>query len=172
MIRPEEYGLSLRFTATNLSEATCHNVVAFPCLGFPSEDFSDDRLERTFILSEEGLIRVADTDRGTGDPRRTHYHIPGRAPLRYFAEPFWGAASKTAAAGGAILRTRADGRFTVGTSWENVCEIFQNEDEHHHCMHSLPTLGDLDPGETRTVRGRIVLVEGGPQDALHWLRNP
>ena len=31
-------------------------------------------------------------------------------------------------------------------------------------------LGDLEPGETRTVRGKIVLVEGGPEAALERLK--
>ncbi len=72
--------------------------------------------------------------------------------------------------GGAILRTGAGGRWTIGTDWETVAEIYHNEDSHHHCIHSVSALGDLEPGETKAVRGRIVLVDGGPQDALDLLR--
>jgi predicted GH43/DUF377 family glycosyl hydrolase len=166
-----EHGLALRVTVRNLSERTLHNVVAFPCLGHPTPNFRDEAMERTFIVTAAGLTALADTDRGTGDPIRTHYIVEGMRPMRFVGVPFWGEPSATRAAAGAILRTSACGRFTVGTSWEAVCELFHNEDA-HHCIHSVPTLGDIEPGDTRTVRGRIVLVEGGPPAALDLLSAP
>jgi len=75
---------------------------------------------------------------------------------------------ETVAACGAILRTSEDGRFTIGTNWERVCEVFHNEDD-HHCIHSLGAIPLLEPGETRTVCGKIVLVEGTPEQALKML---
>ena len=50
-----------------------------------------------------------------------------------------------------------------------MCEIFHNEDS-HHCIHSVPSLGCLKPDEERTVRGRIVFAAGGPSKALALLR--
>ena len=167
---PSSAGLDLRFTATNLTDATLHNVTAFPCLGHPSESFQDDAMTRTFIVTDAGLTALKDTDRGSGDPVRTHYVVRGMRPKRFVGVPFWGEASATPAAAGAILRTDKSGRFTVGAAWESVCELYHNEDA-HHCIHSVPTLGDVEPGETKTVRGRIVLVEGGPQAALDALRS-
>jgi len=168
MLIPAEHGIDVRFTATNLGETTLHNLVAFPCLGRPSLGFQDEEMVRTFIVTDAGLTALKNTDRGTGDPVRTHYVVRGMPPMRFVGTPFWGEASATPAAGGAILRTSADGRFTVGAAWEQVCELFHNEDD-HHCIHSVPTLGDLGPGETGTVRGRIVLVEGGAEAALALL---
>lgn len=164
-ISPAEHGLDLRFTATNLSDQTLHNVDNFPCLAAKSENFWDNDLERTFIVTEGGMTPLRETDRGTGDPRRTHFHIPGQRPRRFFGEPFWGQPSKTKALNGAILRTRIDGKFTIGTAWENVTEIFHNEDP-HHCIHSVATLGDINPGETKTACGKIVVVEGGVEEAM------
>jgi predicted GH43/DUF377 family glycosyl hydrolase len=168
LITPSADGLDLRFTATNLGDRTFHNVVVFPCLGYPTVNFQDDRLERTFLVTDHGLTALRNTDRGTGDPRRTHFRIPGRAPMRFYLPPFWGEPSRTAAMSGAILRSRNDRAFTIATSWEQVAEIFHNEDD-HHCIHSLASLGDLAPGETKTVRGKIVLVEGGPEMAMERL---
>ena len=164
-ISPAEHGLDLRFTATNLSDQTLHNVDNFPCLAAKSENFWDNDLERTFIVTEGGMTPLRETDRGTGDPRRTHFHIPGQRPRRFFGEPFWGQPSKTEALNGAILRTRIDGKFTIGTAWENVTEIFHNEDA-HHCIHSVATLGDINPGETKTACGKIVVVEGSVEEAM------
>lgn len=156
-ITPSERGLELLFTAENLTERTFHNVVVFPCLGYPSGELEDETLQRTFIITESGLTPLSRTDRGTGDPRRTHYRVAGRRAIKFVGEPFWGRSSETVALRGAILRTSRDGTLTVGFNWRQACEVFQNEDA-HHCIHSCPTLG-----ESRTARGRIILVRAHPQ---------
>ncbi|MBI3987776.1 MAG: hypothetical protein HY343_12695, partial [Lentisphaerae bacterium] len=79
-----------------------------------------------------------------------------------------GEAGATEAETGAVLRVSADGRWCVGTVWEGACEIFQNGDG-NSCIHSVPSVGDLQPGETQTVTGRLVFVEGGPEAALKRL---
>ena len=165
MISPSADGLSLKFTATNTGDQTLHNLIIFPCLGHPSENFEDHDLERTFIVTRDGLTPLKDTDRGTGDSCRTHFRIPGQSPMRFVGTPFWGEPSQTEAVNGAILRTRSDGKFTIGTIWENVAEIFHNEDA-HHCIHSVATIEKLEPGETQSVCGKIVLIEGGPEELL------
>ena len=167
-ITPSEHGLDLRFTVTNLTDLPFHNLDNFPCLGHPSPPFEDVALERTFIVTAAGLTPLKDTHRGSGDPRRTHFHLEGGVARKSFGASFWGEASETVAACGAILRTSEDGRFTIGTNWERVCEVFHNEDD-HHCIHSLGAIPLLEPGETRTVCGKIVLVEGTPEQALKIL---
>lgn len=169
-IRPCEHGLEIELAARNIGGRTFHNVVAFPCLATTCPQFHDDTLERTFIVTDAGLTALKHTDRGSGDPVRTHYVVAGMRPMKHCAEPFWGKASVTAAAGGPIIRTGADGQWTIGASWQRVAEIFQNEDSHHHCLHSVPTLDDLEPGQTKTVKGRIVLVQGPADAALKLLR--
>ena len=171
IIRHVAYGLEIVFTATNTSDAPFHNVTAFPCLGHPSAAFRDDGMERTFIRTGAGWAALRDTDRGGGDPVRTHYHVSGMQPKRFFGEPFWGEASATVADHGMILRVSEDGRWTIGTNWERVAEIFHNEDA-HHCIHSVPSLGDIAPGDTATVKGRIVFVEGGVEAAAELLAFP
>jgi len=168
-LTPAAHGLDLAFAARNVGKRPLHNIVAFPCLGRPSPNFQDSELKRTFILTEQGLTPLEDTDRGTGDPCRTHFRVADCHAMKFFAEPYWGQASKTVAVDGAILRTRDDGKFTIGTRWEKMCEIFHNEDS-HHCIHSVPSLGCLKPDEERTVRGRIVFAAGGPSKALALLR--
>jgi hypothetical protein len=168
-LTPSEHGLELRFSATNLSERTFHNVVVFPCLGHPTDNFQDQRMERTFIVTSDGVTPLCKTNRGTGDPVRTHYHVAGKCPMRFVGVPFWGEASSTTAACGAIMRTSSNGNFTIGCAWENVSELFHNEDD-HHCIHSVASLGDIAPGVTATVRGKVVLVQGGPEDALALLQ--
>ncbi len=163
-----EYGLALKFTAANRSAQTFHNVVGVPCLGTPSDSFRDPDLERTFVLTSAGLTRLKDTDRGTGDPCRTHYLVEGQPAIRFCGKSFWGELSATPLKCGAILRTSVDGRFTVGTVWDAVAEVWDNQDA-HGCIHSNFALGHLAPGETKSVKGRVVLAAGGPEAALELL---
>jgi len=50
-----------------------------------------------------------------------------------------------------------------------VAEVFYNEDP-HHCMHSVAIVGDVEPGQSRTVRGKIVLIAAGPEAAFELLQ--
>lgn len=163
-----EHGLDMKFTAKNVSDRAFHHVVGIPCLGFPSDNFLDPAMERTMLVAEDSFLRLKDTDRGTGDPCRTHYRVEDEQGIRFYAAPFWGEASATVVKTGAILRTSEDRRFTIGTAWERVAEVWDNQDA-HGCLHSNFTLGDLAPRETKSVCGRIVLVEGGPENALKLL---
>lgn len=169
LVNHTEQGLALAVTVHNFSDRTFHNVIAFPCLGGMSGAFLDPRLDRTFIVTDRGLTPLRETDRGGGDPIRAHYHVRGRRPLRHYTPAFWGEPSATFAEEGVILRTSADGRFTIGTSWDDVSELFQNGDS-NACIHSVPTLGDLPPGATRTVKGRIVLLAADAAATLRVLR--
>lgn len=170
VIRHADFGLEISVTAKNIGERTFHNVTAFPCLSALSPAFHDNGMERTFIVTESGLAALGKTDRGSGDPVRTHYGVKDRVPMAALAKPFWGDASSTVAVDGAILRTSADGRWTIGTNWEGGAAVYHNEDANHHCIHSVPNLGDIQPGETKSVRGRLVFVEGGPQDGWRLLQ--
>jgi len=162
-------GLELRFTAVNTGDRTLHNVVGVPCLGRPTADFRDPELRRTFVVTDSGVTPLAITDRGTGNRCRTHYLVSEQNPIRYCGAPFWGDLSKTGTTDGAIVRTSVGGRHSVGCSWERVAEIWDNQDA-HGCIHSNFSLGDIRPGETKTVRGRIVLVQGGVEEALAKLK--
>ena len=166
-----EYGLELKLTAKNVSETLLENISGIICLGYPGENFQDPDLERTYIVVEGELTPLESTDRGTGDPRRTHYLVEGQNPIRYHAPAYWGALSKTAATTGAILRTSRCRNFTVGVAWETVAEIWDNQDA-HACIHSNLSLGDLQPGTRASARGKIVLVAGDAEAALQHLSFP
>jgi hypothetical protein len=159
-------GLDLSFKATNTSNRTFHDVTVFPCLGRPSARFQDESLERTYVLTGDGLQPVGRFDRGSADPRRTHFRVAGHPEMPFVNKPFWGEPNATIVKQGAILRVSEDGQWTIGTAWQRVAEVFYNEDAHHQCIHSAALLGDLKPGQSSTVSGRIVLVRGKPMDAL------
>lgn len=162
-------GLDLKFTVKNISAKPWHHVVGVPCLSHPSETFRDPGLERTYVVAHDELIRLKDTHRGTGDPCRTHYSIDDERPIHYYAASYWGELSDTVLSCGSILRASDDRRYIIGTSWERVAEVWDNQDQ-HGCLHSNFLLGDLAPGETKSVRGRIRCMAGSPEDLLASLQ--
>ena len=76
--------------------------------------------------------------------------------------------SETRLVSGAIIRESACGQFAIGTIWDSVPEVWDNQDA-HSCIHSIFTFGDLAPHETKSVKGRIVFVEGDASKALDAL---
>ena len=169
-IVPDEDGVVLRFSATNTtSERSWHNVLANPCLGRPtSSTFEDLAMTRTFMTSDGRLVPMSEVDGGSGDPIRGHFDLAGSRPKRWFAEPFWGLPSATLSTDGTIFRTDAKGRHTIVFRWTKTGGLFHNEDA-HHCIHSVAAIGDLEPGESRTVLRKIVLVDGDVSEAHRLL---
>ena len=159
-IERDEYGATLQFTATNTTlDRTWHNVIANPCLGRPTSfGFEDPELDRTYMTTGQGLMPLRDVDLGSGDPIRAHFDVAGLQPKKWFAEPFWGKPSATLSTDGTILRTSTNDRHTVGFGWTRTGGLFFNEDS-HHCIHSVAMAGDLGPGESGTVYGKIVVLE-------------
>ncbi len=70
---------------------------------------------------------------------------------------------------GVIAVRSADGRFSLGTLWQDARLVFHNFTPGRQCIHSNPSFGSLRPGETATRKGWIVLVEGGPELARQRL---
>jgi hypothetical protein len=167
-ITPSCDGLDVCFTAANISDRAFHDVVVYPCLSSRTPPFHDDDLKRTFVVTEEGLRPVGQLERGSADPRRTHFRVADQPAMPFVNKPFWGESNPTVIKQGVVLRWRDDEQWTIGTAWERVAEVFYNEDG-HHCIHSVALLGDLEPGQSATVRGRIVLIPGTPQEAIQHL---
>lgn len=170
-VSPEPNGLKLESSTTNRSRRTFRYVKMYPCLSAVSPTFQDDALDRTTMLTDAGLTALKDTDGRTGDPIRTPYLVAGRRPAPFYGEWFRGKPSRIVARRGRIPRTSASGRFTIGMDWDRVYEIYNNEDAHHHCVLSVPLLGDVSPGQTRTVRGKTVFAAGGAQLTLERLQS-
>ena len=169
IVNHTDFGLDLKFTARNTTkDQTFHNVVGVPCLGYPSESFRDPDMLRTMVLVDGIWSPVGELDRGTGSKCRAHYSVNGDPAIRFCASPFWGDVSSTILSRSVIARTSRDGGYTIATAWDRGSEIWDNQDE-HGCIHANLTLGDMLPGETVSTQGRVVLVTGGPENALDYL---
>jgi len=72
--------------------------------------------------------------------------------------------SEPNAVGGPIVREATDGKWVCGIAWED----FLSAQGHNpwECMHLSIRIGPLGPGESKTIRGKMYLFEGGKKDLL------
>ena len=57
----------------------------------------------------------------------------------------------------------ADEKWILAMAWEPYQELFQGVIT---CLHSDFRIGGLDPGETKQIRGRVYLIEGGEKELM------
>lgn len=161
-VLPREHGCDLTLTIRNTGNRVLHNVVGHVCLGHLSPSFRDPEYRQTYLRASGSFLNVAETDRGS-NPIRAHYVVDGFSPIRIFQNPanrFWGPLSPQAADNGLVLTRSAKGDRLVALSFDPASEIFQNSDEPNMCIHSDPFFGDLEPRQTVSVDGRLVLFDG------------
>ena len=61
----------------------------------------------------------------------------------------------------------ADGQQVMAVAWQPYQEIFQGVIA---CLHSDFRIGGLDPGQTKTIRGKIYITENDPEKLLERYR--
>lgn len=65
-----------------------------------------------------------------------------------------------------VALSSKDGRSTVSLSFEQSIWASSNTGDNRACFHLFPYFGDIRPGYPSTVRGRLAILPGGPDDAL------
>ena len=73
------------------------------------------------------------------------------------------------ATGGLILRESMDGAWVSGMAWNDFLSVQAHNP--WQCMHLAPRVGPLKPGETRSIRGKIYLLNGTKDDCLRLYHN-
>lgn len=161
-IMPAPYGASLKISFTNTGDKTIHNLTGHICLSHLSETFRDPEYKRSFMRVHDAFLNLNETARGA-NPIRTHYRVDGHRPIKLFdntTNRFWGGLAPEVADSGLILTQSTDKRFLVALWFDPAAELFHNCDDRNMCIHSDPTYGDLAPGASVTVEGRLILFEG------------
>lgn len=122
----------------------------------------------TYFVAAEGLERLADRD--------FHFRAELRPSLERLSRSLEFAFSRRWASsdrddhGGLLVRTSQSGRWSCGVAWEDWLGV-----QAHNpwlCMHIATRVGPLAPGAQRSVRGRLVLLEGGREAVLERLSAP
>ena len=165
-ITPASFGASLRLVFKNVGKETLHNLTGHVCLGHRSPPFRDPEYQRSYIRREGDFLNLGETDRGS-DPIRTHYRIKDHQAIKIFdntTNRFWGPLSPEIADSGLILTRSTEGDYLAALWFDPAAELFHNCDDSNMCIHSDPTYGDLAPGASVTVEGRLILFQGSLEE--------
>ena len=161
-IDPKPYGALLTLSVKNTGEEALHNIVGHICLGALSAPFRDPSFQRIYVRVDGEFVNLQKTDRGS-DPIRAHYRVRGFPAIKIFDSPdhrFWGGPSSEQIDNGLILTLAESKQRGVALWFDPANEVFQNSDENNMCIHSDPFFGDLEPGSSKQVQGKLILFNG------------
>lgn len=124
--------------------------------------FSDPWRRNTYYVSRGGLTPL--------DSRAIHFNAAVRAAADRSAEGGrfawsnkWPTSEENATAG-LIVRESEDGRWVTGVAWQDFVSVQGHNP--WYCMHNCVRVGPLEPGKSRTVRGRLYLFPGDKEECL------
>ena len=174
-----ENGIRLRYTLTNTTQKTLKHVSLHTCI--PTTDapafFSGETkslsegkgrvgrymglYNRTYLWSKGRSFNFAKTKLGQEEIHLS-FMREGRTPIDWewwingpetFDYPF-------------IAVQSNDGKFTTALGFEAAEWASCNAGDERACYHLFPLFGDLEPGQSATIRGFFYLTPGTPEDAL------
>jgi hypothetical protein len=147
--------LELEVLNAGLGDWTDYTQLAV-CLA-PAESnaaFSDTSGERSFIIGQDGSIHSINEAGVVGD--FNHYAVGDRNDSRDSIQ-------RARVKDGFVARVRTDGKITLSFMWEESARVDVNPGG-LDCIHSDPAVGPLKAGETKSLKGFIMLREGTPGD--------
>ncbi len=173
-------GANLELQVTNNTERAWPDIAAIiPCFnpGFdgpkktdaiPNPNFFDDDYQRTYFLGRNGLELLSGAY-----PREIHFNqrlLPSvqswekeRDDEQFVWYHKWPTSERDAYEG-LVVRESEDRTQTMAIAWDSFLTV-----QGHNpwkCMHLSVGLGPLMPGETKTIRGKIYLIEGSKEDCF------
>jgi len=187
-----EDGVDLDLTVTNNTDYIWPEISSImPCLtpGSPHADkpprmceaFRDEDRTHTYYLGPDGLALLPEVNiplRFSHQYRpqvnqilRKGGHETDKLPTSRFpnSEGSKWAISPEVAHSGLMVRESSGGEWVVGVAWEDYLSV----SAHYplRCLHMAVRLGALEPGKTRTIRGKIYLFKGAKEDCLKRYRS-
>lgn len=180
-VEAAENGAEMTLEITNGADFDWPDIAAIiPCFnpGDPKQEemrnpiFLDEQHDRTYFLGRDGLDLIK------GEfPREIHFnHAFGPAIMDWpkeredgkfqFAEKW--PTSQREAYGGLMARESDDKRWTMGVAWESY--ISAQGHNPWNCMHLSVRVGPLKQTRTKTIRGKMYLIEGSKEDCLRLYR--
>ena len=180
---PNGSGLRLYYKLTNTSDTLMKRVILHTCI--PTTEapafFSDLKestvhepgktgnymgfYDRTFLWSGERRFSVGQTQKG-----KEEIHLSFTRGDQPPVEWGWWVNGPESFDVPLIAVQSKDGAFTTALGFEAAEWASCNGGDDRACFHLFPLFGDLQPGESREVRGCFYLMPGTPEDALNLFR--
>jgi len=164
--RVDERGVALELEVENTSDHDWPDEAALIACFNPGpperRTFEMGHHLKTYFVSERGFERLPDRDMHFAASLRQE--LTGLSPERKFGFSDRWATSGSDAARGVLLRESLHGGWTSGVAWEKFVGV-----QAHNpwlCMHVATKVGPLKIGEKVTLRGRIYLFPGTPQEGF------
>ena len=131
-----------------------------------NRNFADPWRRNSHYLSAGGLTPL--------DSRAIHFNARHRAAVDQASDHGklafshkWPTSGEDATAG-LLLRDSEDGRWVTGIAWEDFLSVQGHNP--WNCLHACVRIGPLQPGASRTLRGRLYLFRGTKHDCVERFR--
>ena len=163
-------GADLKLTVWNRTDYAFPPIAAIiPCFNpGPSKTRNPQFANtNTYFLGPDGLEKLV--------RREIHFDAAVRDLVnrearggRYVWTDKWPMSERNAV-GGLIVREATHGKWVCGIAWDD----FLSAQGHNpwECMHLSIRIGPLEPGESKTIRGKIYLLEGDKNALLQRYRH-
>jgi hypothetical protein len=182
VLRAVEDGAELELRVTNTTEATWPALAGIiPCWNpgmvggtnpsMPAalnRNFADPWRQRTFFVSADGLTALTSRAIHFNHGLRVEVDRASAASGGRFAFSQKWPTSEVEAVAGILVREAEDGRWVTGIAWEDFLSVQGHNP--WNCMHACVRIGALEPGESRTLRGRLYLFMGTKEDCVARFR--
>ena len=168
-VTPTSDGADLNLTVRNRTKRDFPAIAAIiPCFNPGLKETKNKPFDNTntYYLTSNGLEKLFQ--------REIHFNAALR-PLvdreardgKYWWSSKW-PLSQTNATGGLILRESNDKEWVCGIAWEDFLSVQGHNP--WQCMHLSVCVGPLAPDNSKSIRGKIYLMQGSKQDLLDRYR--
>lgn len=177
-VEPDGNSLKLKYTLQNVGTNALDAVQLHTCIPtteapgfFPSSSVSNaqtnwsELYERLHVWSEDRRFTFAETKLAASEPHLSLMKN-GAAPVKWG----WWVNSPETFDPPLIALTSRDQRKTIALAFERAIWASSNTGDDRACFHLFPWFGRIEPGQSVTVRGRLYVLRGGPQEAIKRFR--
>jgi hypothetical protein len=154
-LSPSALMLELEVTNSGQVDWTDYAQLAI-CLA-PMESnaaFSDTSGERSYLVAQNSGVTAISETGVVGD--FNHYAVGGH-------NDHTDSIQRAQIKDGFVARESSDGKMTISFMWKNAARVDVNPGG-LDCIHSHPAVGPLKAGDSKSLKGFIMIREGGPGD--------
>ena len=160
-VSQKAWGWTTALSIRNLGNRAWHNVVAATCLSLVgAPDFVDGSRLRTFQRTGGCLVNLARDIAGVEyGPHLISYCASAQELDRSERHrKKWEIAREPSDDG--IIGVASSTGYAMTVTWESVSHLQSNTTGAFRCIHANPAFGSVGPGQSKTVRGLVVVHLG------------